>query len=101
MDPIASIDFQKDSSLAMLLTAQKRGWELFYLEQQDLYQKEGVACGSMMPLQVHHDSDNWFTLGERQELPLDSLNVILMRKRSRDPFIWTLFTVPTCWSRPK
>ena len=80
MDPIASIDFQKDSSLAMLLTAQKRGWELFYLEQQDLYQKEGVACGSMMPLQVHHDSDNWFTLGERQELPLDSLNVILMRK---------------------
>lgn len=80
MDPIASIEFKKDSSLAMLLAARKRGWELFYMEQQDLYQKEGVACGSMMPLEVRYDAEDWFTLGERQEKPLDSLNVILMRK---------------------
>lgn len=39
MDPIARINFKKDSSLAMLLAAQARGWSLFYMEQQDLYQK--------------------------------------------------------------
>lgn len=36
MDPIARINFKKDSSLAMLLAAQARGWSLFYMEQQDL-----------------------------------------------------------------
>ena len=80
MDPIDSIDFKKDSSLAMLLAAQKRDWQLFYLEQQDLYQKEGVACGSIRPLEVRYDANDWFTLGERKEVPLESLNVILMRK---------------------
>ena len=80
MDPIESIEFKKDSSLAMLLAAQKRGWQLFYMEQHDLYQKEGIARGSMRLLQVRHDASDWFTLGERQELPLESLNVILMRK---------------------
>lgn len=43
MDPIASISYKKDSSLAMLLAAQARGWSLFYMEQQDLYQGESKA----------------------------------------------------------
>ncbi len=47
MDPIASISYKKDSSLAMLLAAQKRGWELFYMEQRDLYQAEGQARARM------------------------------------------------------
>lgn len=80
MDPIESIEFKKDSSLAMLLAAQKRGWQLFYMEQEDLYQKEGVASGSMRPLTVHYDAQHWFNLEERQERPLADMNVILMRK---------------------
>ena len=43
MDPIASISYKKDSSLAMLLAAQARGWELFYMEQRDLYLGAGQA----------------------------------------------------------
>ena len=43
MDPIAGISYKKDSSLAMLLAAQDRGWTLFYMEQQDLYLNEGKA----------------------------------------------------------
>ena len=80
MDPIESIDFKKDSSLAMLLAAQKRGWQLFYMEQQDLYQKEGIATGSMRALNVRYDASDWFTLGDTEECPLSSLDVILMRK---------------------
>lgn len=34
MDPIAQISFKKDSSLAMLLAAQARGWSLHYMEQR-------------------------------------------------------------------
>lgn len=32
MDPISAINIKKDSSFAMLEEAQKRGYELFYLE---------------------------------------------------------------------
>ena len=37
MDPIQDIHFKKDSSLAMLHAAQKRGWEIEYMELPDLY----------------------------------------------------------------
>ena len=80
MDPVASINYKKDSSLAMLLAAQKKGWELFYMEQDDLYQKEGIAMGSLQPLEVRADPESWYSLGERFEAPLSELNVILMRK---------------------
>ena len=80
MDPIASISYKKDSSLAMLLAAQERGWSLFYLEQQDLYQNEGVARGRMRPLKVFADPARWFELDAEQDAPLSDLDVILMRK---------------------
>ena len=37
MDPIEQISFKKDTTLALLLAAQKRGWSLLYMEQSDLY----------------------------------------------------------------
>ncbi|HEX5843608.1 MAG TPA: glutathione synthase, partial [Pseudomonas sp.] len=52
MDPISQIDFKKDSSLAMLLAAQARGWSLFYMEQKDLYQKQGQARARTSQLSV-------------------------------------------------
>ena len=80
MDPIARINFKKDSSLAMLLAAQARGWSLFYMEQQDLYQKAGVARGRMRPLKVFNDASRWFELEAESDQPLHELDVILMRK---------------------
>ena len=80
MDPIANISFKKDSSLAMLLAAQSLGWSLFYMEQQDLYQKAGVARARMRPLRVFDDADRWFDLADELDQPLSSLQVILMRK---------------------
>ena len=80
MDPIAQINFKKDSSLAMLLAAQARGWSLFYMEQRDLYSNAGQARARMAPLQVFNDPQRWFVLGEEQDAPLAELDVILMRK---------------------
>lgn len=80
MDPIASISYKKDSSLAMLLAAQARGWELFYMEQRDLYQGEGKARARMRPLKVFADPARWFELDEEQDSLLSDLDVILMRK---------------------
>lgn len=80
MDPIESINFKKDSSLAMLWAAQQKGWELYYMEQQHLYSRDGQVLAAMAPLSVAMDPDNWFTRGEYSNTPLAELDVILMRK---------------------
>ena len=80
MDPIAGISYKKDSSLAMLLAAQDRGWTLFYMEQQDLYLNEGKARARMKPLQVFANPEKWFELDAETDTALSDLDVILMRK---------------------
>jgi glutathione synthase len=80
MDPIDKIKVSKDSSFAMLLAAQARGWTLWYMELNDLWLCDGHANAFMRQLQVRDDPKNWFTLGTSQTAPLDTLSVILMRK---------------------
>ena len=79
MDPIGSINIKKDTTFAMLLEAQSRGWELVYMEQTDLYLDEGMAMASSRSLSVQRNSEKWFGLGEQQDKPLSDLDVILMR----------------------
>jgi glutathione synthase len=80
MDPIDSITPYKDSSLAMLLEAGRRGAEIHYFEQKDVSLVSGTALGQSTLLQVRDDNDDWYTLGERQEVALGDLDAILMRK---------------------
>lgn len=80
MDPIGSIHFKKDSTLAMLLEAQHRGYQLHYFELGDLYLDGAEARGRSRLLQVHYDPQQWFDLGDTQDIPLGQLDVILMRK---------------------
>ncbi len=80
MDPIEAINYKKDSTLAMLWAAQDRGWQLFYMEQADLYLRDGVAMGRMAPLSVARDPHDWFSRGDYTLAPLTDLDVILMRK---------------------
>lgn len=80
MDPIEGIKPAKDSTLAMMLSAQQRGHELFYLEQRDLWLRDGVAYGRVHPVQVRDDYDNWATVGAEHTEPLRNMDVILMRK---------------------
>jgi glutathione synthase len=80
MDPIADIKPAKDSTLAMLLAAQARGWQLEYLELGHLQLRDGRALGRLHPLAVRDDPQDWYSLGEPALAPLGELDVILMRK---------------------
>ncbi|MBQ1783069.1 MAG: glutathione synthase [Gammaproteobacteria bacterium] len=80
MDPIATIKTYKDSSFAMLLAAQKRGWQLWYLEMADLSLVQGRAMGRMRPLTVIDRKQDYFQLGDAVERPLAELDTLLMRK---------------------
>lgn len=80
MDPIGSINIKKDTTFAMLLAAQSRGWSLYYMEMNDLFVRDGVPHARMQTVQVRDDPDGWFTLSEDRTSPLASLDVVMMRK---------------------
>ena len=84
MDPIGSINLKKDSSLAMLLEAQGRDWELYYMEQTDLSLRQNQSRASMRQLTLASNperaTDNWYTLSAAEDRPLAELDVLLMRK---------------------
>ena len=80
MDPIESITPYKDSSLAMLLEAERRSGEIHYFQQKDLKLLSGRAIGHSQRLHVKDDNSAWFELGELDDVELGALDVILMRK---------------------
>lgn len=80
MDPIADIKFYKDTTLALLLAAQERGWDLHYMEQKDLYLLQGEARANTRNLFVADNGDSWFELGLHEDKKLGDLDVIIMRK---------------------
>lgn len=91
MDPIDSIAFKKDTSLALLWAAQRKGWELHYMEQRHLFMRDGVVKANMAPLKVAMDPNGWFERGEYRTRPLTDLDVVLMRKDPpfNNEFIYT------------
>ncbi len=92
MDPIADINIKKDSSFAMLLQAQSRGYQLHYMEMNDLYLIEGQARARTRLLSVQQNGEHWYDFGGAQDIALSDLDVILMRK---DPPFDTEFIYAT------
>ncbi|HEY0923639.1 glutathione synthase [Rheinheimera pacifica] len=80
MDPISAINIKKDSSFAMLLQAQQRGYQIHYMEMADLYLLEGQARAATKLLTVQEDPAGWYQFGTEQDIALSELDVILMRK---------------------
>ena len=80
MDPIGKINIEKDSSFAMLLAAQKCGWDLLYMELSDLYMDNDTPIARMRNLEVNNDSKKWYSLSDHTVENLCTLDIILMRK---------------------
>ena len=80
MDPIATINTKKDTTLGLLRAASAAGHELTYLEQTDLTVRNGETMASLRPLTVYSDDTAWYAMGERYDASLSTLDVVLMRK---------------------
>lgn len=92
MDPIEDVKIHKDSSFAMLLEAQSRGWELYYITMKDLYLDNGRCFASSKKLTVQREEGNFYQLEESVDHPLADLDAVLMRK---DPPFDTEFIYAT------
>ncbi|MEY4719810.1 MAG: hypothetical protein RL563_2428 [Pseudomonadota bacterium] len=80
MDPIDRINIKKDTSFAMLLEAQARGWSLHYMELNDLFLRNGQAYARSRAVQVERNPAQWHRFSNEQTIALADLDVILMRK---------------------
>lgn len=80
MDPIGAIKPNKDTTLALLLEAQRRGFYLLYMEQGDLAVRDGAAWAKLASLTVRDDAASWFTLGEPRWQSLVGVDLVLARK---------------------
>ncbi len=79
MDDISAIKVVKDTSLAMLLEGQRRGYRLWYLGDTDLYLDGSRTCARMRAVRVEDDPDDWYELGESVDRPLGEDDLVLMR----------------------
>ena len=80
MDPIDSINFKKDSTLAMMIEAQERNHEIIYMTSNSLFINSGEASAISSRVEVRNDPSDWFSLGDRKEIKLSDLDAILMRQ---------------------
>ncbi|MFQ3243671.1 MAG: glutathione synthase [Arenicella sp.] len=80
MDPIDSINIKKDSTFEMIWQAQLLGWDVEYLEMNDLSIDNGIAYGDARSLSAYQNAEHWFDLAASRRIKLGDLDAILMRK---------------------
>ncbi|MXU64474.1 glutathione synthase [Oceanomicrobium pacificus] len=80
MDPIDRIDINADSSFRLAEEAAARGHELFYYTPDQLAYQEGRITARGWPLTVRREVGNHFTLGQRQEVDLATMDVVWLRQ---------------------
>ncbi|MGE4502925.1 MAG: glutathione synthase [Thiomicrospira sp.] len=86
MDPIEHIKPYKDSSFAMLLEAQRRGYEIFYMQPQDVYLRNARPFAITSALKVwdkragQQDDGQYYGFGASSHTDLTTLDIILIRQ---------------------
>ena len=80
MDPIETINFKKDSTLAMMIEAQRKGHEIIYITPDSLFINSGISYASSNKMEVRNDPSDWFTKEEEIIIQLSELDSILMRQ---------------------
>ena len=81
LDPLEGLKAYKDSSIAMMRAAARRGHEVWALQRAGLTWREGVVIGTgCVALEVGADDAAWYRAGEAQALPLAAFDAVLMRQ---------------------
>lgn len=80
MDPIESINPKKDSTLAMMLAAQKMGWKVSVFTQDGISIEDGVVQIRRREVALFDDLSTWFQEQAVVSGPASDLDAILLRK---------------------
>jgi len=80
MDPIESINPKKDSTLAMMLAAHERSWQVSVFTQSDLIIQNSNVCIKRRHVTPFDNVTEWFKIEAEDEVSADFFDIILMRK---------------------
>lgn len=80
MDDIATINYKKDTTLAMMWAASDKGHRLSYCGIYDLWLNKGELCVDTQDIQVFKNPDKFYQLGAKTTVKATDFDVILMRK---------------------
>lgn len=80
IDPLSSLAIQEDTTFAMMLAAQERGHQNYFMLSEDLWLQNGIPWARMQFVTAIDDDKKPFELGESVEQPLVDLDLLLMRK---------------------
>tara|TARA_R110000787_G_scaffold16622_71_gene52015 strand:+ start:19706 stop:20644 length:939 start_codon:yes stop_codon:yes gene_type:complete len=80
MDPIWTVDINGDSTFALALEAQKRGYSLFHYHPFDISWRDGKVTARGQAMTLRREAGNHYSLGETEIVDLSTFDVILMRQ---------------------
>lgn len=81
MDPIESIHIKKDSTFAVMLSAQKAGYLIYYTKPEHLFLENGHVYANCVSLRLMDNEQHWFEyLGDWQAMSLEKMSIIWMRQ---------------------
>jgi glutathione synthase len=80
MDPIESINLDRDTTFTLSLEAQNRGHSLFYYQPHNMSLQNGEVVASVQPIKLQRKKGDYFSLGQSQEIEMQSMDVVLMRQ---------------------
>jgi len=79
MDPVESINTEKDTTFVLMLEAQARGHEVWYLQLKDLFVKENKAFGNATSITLER-AESFYNIGKTHTCELEDFDVVWMRK---------------------
>lgn len=79
MDPVEKIDIDKDTTFVLMLEAQHRGHEVYFMEVDDLFVRGGTPHGRYRRLELKRATPH-YKLGDPVEGPLEDFDSVWMRK---------------------
>ena len=80
MDHVSSINIAGDSTFAMSLEAQARGYKLFHYTPEKLSLRDGKVYATAEPMELRDTKGDHFTLGAPERIDLSTMDVVLLRQ---------------------
>jgi len=80
LDPLESLKAYKDSSVAMMRCAAKRGHQVWAIQRAALSWRDGVVAARAQHLEVDAGDTAWYAVAEESLLPLTAYDAVLMRQ---------------------
>ena len=80
LDPLQGLKAYKDSSVAMMRVAAKRGHEVWAIQRPALTWSDGCVAARAQKLLLTPQDEPWFTVADEVLAPLTAFDAVLMRQ---------------------